>query len=218
MSSILPIINPFNGSLKDFSHVDEPYKSIVEIMGSANPSLFYNEVKSFLENDSNVKIWKETFSEDISENLNKYQEYNTDYNIEELVHEIDTNGMIIPDGQYLFHGGFLNLRDKEERYLDRVFATSITPEEAFFHASLGGRAYDNEKIEILIILVKEPKTKSLILFSDGATLSHEYEVLFNSGLLLKVLGKIPALFTKKVDDCNGKEKDVLIDIIFCTIS
>jgi hypothetical protein len=218
MSSILPIINPFNGSLKDFSHVDKPCKSIVEIMGSDNPSLFYNEVKSFLENDSNVKIWKETFSEDISENLKKYQEYNTDYNIEELVHEIDANGMIIPDGQHLFHGGFLNLTDNEERYLDRVFATSITPEEAFFHAYLGGRAYDNEKIEILIILVKEPKIKSLILFSDGATLSHEYEVLFNSGLLLKVLKKIPTEFTKKVDDCNGKEKDVLIDIIFCTIS
>ena len=218
MQNELQIINPFNGTLEGFNHVDEPYKSIIEILSNKNTSLFNERVKSFLGNDSNVKIWKETFSNDLSKNLKNYQEYNTDYNIDDLKNEIDTNGVIIPEGQYLFHGGFLNLSDNDERYLDRIFATSITPEEAFFHGTLGGRAYANKKIEILIILVKELKTKSLILFSDGAVLSHEYEVLFTTGLLLKVLSKIPTEFTIKVDDCNGHEKNVSIDIVFCSIS
>jgi hypothetical protein len=218
MRMLLPVINPFNGSLEGYGHVDEPYKSIIEILNSKKAALFNIKVQDFLESGSKVKIWKKTFSQGLSENLKNYQECNVEYDKEQLENEINTNGIMVPDGQYLFHGGFLNLNDGEERSLDRHFATSIIPQEAFFHATLGGRAYDNEKIEILIIRVENSTVKSLILFSDEALLSHEHEVLFAKGLMLTVVGKINTKYKIKVDDCRGNNKNVPIDIIFCNIS
>lgn len=173
---------------------------------------------NFFQNDKNVQQWKNNSPLTLPQTLDNYQNFNADFDPKELEDIIDKEGKIIPKGQYLFHGGYLKLCENDERYLDRYFPTTISPGEALFQATLGGRAYDNGKIEKLIITVLESKINAMILFQNSATLNHEYEVLFGAGLKLKVLGVVQTPYTIEVDDCNDNKKEVPIEIIFCYIS
>lgn len=217
-SSKLPIINPFNGYLENFYEIDNPIKAVSKIVLEQNIEVFDNELEKFFENNHSVKEWKRKFSSEFSQNIKNYQEYNSNYDKNELNEEIKEIGLIIPNNQYLFHGGLLDLRNDEKRILERPFATSILPSIALFNAIIGSKAYDNGKIELLILLAGTIKTKAIILFQDDLSLSHEVEVLFASGLELTVIGIVRAIENFKVKNAEEtKEKEVPVDIVFCNI-
>lgn len=70
---------------------------------------------------------------------------------------------------------------------------------------------------MLIILVDNIKTKSIILIDHGN--SSELEILFASGLELKVDDILSTDFKFKVKNIDGsKEKDVPVEVFFCRIS
>lgn len=213
----LPIIELIEDKFGNLSGIKEVWEQIPKILESQNVDFFRDDIENFLSKSTSVESWIENRPIEISENMSTYQEYNQDYNLEELENEINDKGILMPTGQYLFHGGFLNLEVGTSIILDRPFATSLSPGVSFFFSTIAGRAYDENRIQLLIILVDNIKTKSIILIDHGN--SSELEILFASGLELKVDDILSTDFKFKVKNIDGsKEKDVPVEVFFCRIS
>lgn len=176
-------------------------------------------IEKLLSNNESIKIWGEKLTKCFSENMSNYQTYNADYNVDELNIEINEKGILIPDGQVLFHGGFLNLDYADKKTLHRAFATTISPCVALNNSTDASKAYDNNKIELLEMTVTNPNTKAVVLFNNGdSTNDYELEVLFSSGLELKVIDVKSFEDIFEVENNDGDSKKVTVSIVKCTIS
>lgn len=178
---LLPIISisdkEFCLSVAEIVILDNGAESIIEDLLSKNKS---------------IKIWREKLTKCFSENMSNYQTYNADYDVDELNIEINEKGILIPDGQVLFHGGFSNLDCADKKTLHRPFATTISPCVALNNSTYASKAYDNNKIKLLEMTVTNPNTKAVVLFNNrDSTNDYELEVLFASGLELKVIDVQP---------------------------
>jgi len=213
----LPIISPLKVYFKRALESDCIGDAVSKVILEQDSSLYDHHFKEFVKDNSSIEKWKELSREELSENMSEYQEYNV-CDKERLNEEINSTGVIIPTGQYLFHGGFLNLEESDVRILERPFATSLSPGEALFHSTLASKAYDNEKIELLVLCVENISTKGKILFANGELLRHEFEILFAAGLRIKVVDKARITEDFKVKDCDGNEKNIPVDIVICNIS
>ncbi|WP_428026026.1 hypothetical protein [Arcobacter sp.] len=215
----LPVIELIEDDFGNLRGIKKVYEQIPKILVTGDTEFFRGDIENFLKKNSSINVWKQRAPKELSKNMATYQEYNTDYDKDELNKEINEIGLIIPNGQYLFHGGLLNFDIGKKIVLDRPLATSLSPGEALFHAKIAGKAYGNEKIELLVLLVNDIKTSAMILFQDDALLLHELEVLFASGLILSVESKhtiCKKFKVKNVDETD--EKEVPVDIIMCEIS
>lgn len=97
---------------------------------------------------------------------------------------INIHGRYLSDGQYLFHGG--NLDDfKDDLVTKRPLSTSFCPQVALRNAEWGGKAYHAGKVDLLVLKVKNPKTKVFVYDRNGEH-SNEKEILFASGARLVV--------------------------------
>lgn len=128
----LPIIELIEDKFGNLSGIKEVWEQIPKILESQNVDFFRDDIENFLSKSTSVESWIENRPIEISENMSTYQEYNQDYNLEELENEINDKGILMPTGQYLFHGGFLNLEVGTSIILDRPFATSLSPGVSFF--------------------------------------------------------------------------------------
>jgi hypothetical protein len=177
------------------------------------------KIEELLSINKSIKIWEEKLTKCFSENMINYQTYNADYDVDELNIEIKEKGILIPDGQVLFHGGFLDLDCEDKKTLHRPFATTITPCVALNNSTYASKAYNNNKIELLEMTVTNPNTKAVALFNNrDSTNDYELEVLFASGSELKVsdVKSFKDIFEVKNND--GDSKKVTVSIVKCTIS
>jgi hypothetical protein len=195
-----------------------------ELCFSVAEIVIYNDdaeriIEELLSRNESSKIWKEKLTKCFSENISNYQNYNADYDVDELNIEINEKGILIPDGQVLFHGGFLNLDCADKKTLHRPFATTISPCVALNNSIYASKAYDNNKIELLEMTVTNPNTKAVVLFNNGdSTNDYELEVLFASGLELKVIDVKSFEDIFEVENNDGDSKKVTVSIVKCTIS
>lgn len=178
-----------------------------------------NMIKKALNINESIKIWGDKLTKCFSENMSNYQTQNAGYDVGELNIEINAKGILIPDGQVLFHGGFLNLGCADKKTLNKSFATTISPCVALNNSTYASKAYDNNKIELLEMTVTNPKTKAVALFNNGdSTNDYELEVLFASGLELKVIDVKLFEDIFEVENNDGDSKKVTVSIVKCTIS
>lgn len=209
----LPIIDIFETALNPIKNYNQ---AIEQILNIKNTDVFDYQLNEFFENDEIIKKWKEEFNFELSQNMKNYQESYPDYDKDKLNEEIMKKGKIIPCGQYLFHGGLLNLEKNCEKILEKPFATTISPGNALFHSTIGSKAYDEGKIELLVLKVDNIKTKAIALFFTS--FSHEREVLFASGIKLSCTEKNEKIGHFRVKNADGTlEKDVPVDVIICNI-
>lgn len=97
---------------------------------------------------------------------------------------INYYGDFLSDGQYLFHGG--NWDDFNNGLItERPLSTSFCPQVALRNAEWCGKAYKVGKVDLLVLKVKNPKTKVFVYNKEGEH-SNEKEILFSSGAKLMV--------------------------------
>lgn len=95
---------------------------------------------------------------------------------------IQANGVEIADGQVIFHGGRW-ASDQPTFITSRPLSTSFCPQVALRNAEWQGKAYDADRVDLMVLRVKDSKTKGYAYSREGAH-GNEKEVVFASGALL----------------------------------
>lgn len=119
--------------------------------------------------------------------LSDYQSRYPRFNQVLVEREIDEYGLLLAEGQKLFHGGDWS-QGKDYVVTSRPFSTAFCPQIARRSAEGKGKAYDAGRIEITTLTVVSPRTKAY-LFGPEGELGHEKEVLFASGATIRVTNR-----------------------------
>ena len=122
-----------------------------------------------------------------------YQEKYPDYNPEEVDREINSFGVILAEGQCLFHGGLWPSHTIPFP-TDRPLSTSFNPQKAWNNAVWQGKAYDAGRIDLIVLKVTSEKSKAYY-YGPGGQHGHEKEVLFATGATLR--------FVSRTHVCDG---------------
>lgn len=64
-------------------------------------------------------------------------------------------------------------------------STSLCPVAAFENARHKGKAYDADRLDLIVLRVTDPKTKVFVFKHKGTKQGHECEVLLAPGAFLK---------------------------------
>lgn len=117
--------------------------------------------------------------------LDDYQSSYPHYDRVAVDQAINQFGVFLADGQYLIHGGRW-FSDGDSFTTDRPLSTTFCPQIALRSAEWRGKAYDANRVELMVIRVTQPRTKAY-LFGPEGELKHEKEAVFASGAHLKRL-------------------------------
>ncbi|WP_207286024.1 hypothetical protein [Pseudomonas sp. FW300-N2A2] len=119
--------------------------------------------------------------------LARYQSDYPKYDPLEVDREIRAHGVILGEGQFLFHGGCWPT-ERDVFVTDRPFSTSFCPQIALGNASWSGKAYDVGHIDLMVVRVTGAETEAYLYGPDG-DLGHEKEVVFAEGAELRILSR-----------------------------
>jgi len=119
--------------------------------------------------------------------LSDYQSSYPDYDPLAVDADINRFGVLLADGQYLLHGGCW-FTDRDSFITKRPLSTTFCPQIALRSAEWRGKAYDANRVELMVMRVTRPQTKAY-LFGPEGDLKHEKEVVFASGARLRRLNE-----------------------------
>lgn len=158
-------------------------------------SILDSHIDSFLQEDPNFNHIISLMPKELPEYLSRYKSGHKDIS-SDVDEEIERYGIVLPKGQYLFHGGVLKdeigraVPCQTEFFTARPLSTSISPEKAVLLAEHNGKAYDDNELNLNIIEIRGQATKSFVFnIKEGHEHAHEKEILFKSGLNLKITRK-----------------------------
>lgn len=141
--------------------------------------------------------------------LNDYQSSYPEYNRVAVDQAINQFGAYLADGQYLIHGG-LWFSGEDSFTTDRPLSTTFCPQIALRNAEWRGKAYDANRVELMVIRVTKPKTKAYLFGAEGE-FKHEKEAVFASGAQLRRLREhyiMDIKVSKVTKELNTVEKTV----------
>ena len=118
--------------------------------------------------------------------LAKYRREYPHCDLESVNDEVNLHGFSLSEGQCLFHGGRWPGGNADAFVTTRVLSTSFCPQVALRNADHLGKAYDQGKIDLLVLRATEPCTKTFAFKRAGAGMGHENEVLIASGARMVV--------------------------------
>lgn len=145
-------------------------------------------IDRYLKASGDFKINLSAMPAEDPEFISAYKHLYPNCNFDLVSNDIVAYGRLLPDGQYLFHGGYLPNNIGETFITSRPLSTSLCPQVAIRNADWRGKAFDREEIHLAVIKMKNPKTKGYIFSLDGE-LGNEKELLIASGLKLTVVNK-----------------------------
>jgi hypothetical protein len=95
---------------------------------------------------------------------------------------IKAHGVEMAEGQFLFHGGCW-ASESTIFTTSRPLSTSFCPQVALRNAEWRGKAYDAGRVDLMVVCVRQPKTKAYAYSREGNH-GNEKEVVFASGAQL----------------------------------
>ncbi|EPW9635124.1 hypothetical protein ACS78I_18525 [Yersinia enterocolitica] len=150
-----------------------------------------HHVISYLERNMEYKKWRKGMPHPTPRQLIDYQENYPPKDFEVINSLISRHGMLIPEGQVLFHGGIWPLDEmggQVKSFLtNRVISTSFCPKVALNNGDWRGKAYDAGRMDLMVITIKNIDKKAFVFSLDEGTNSHEMEVLFERGVQLNIV-------------------------------
>lgn len=146
-----------------------------------------NHINLALDNDKNFACWRKTMPSKTPSELSYYQKKYPNYDFDRVNIEINMNGAILPEGQFLFHGGIWP--NVEDVVTDRPLSTTFCPQVALRNAEHKGKAYEENQIDLIVLRVQNPRSKAFVYRRKGTNLGHENEVLFATGAKLRLRSK-----------------------------
>lgn len=96
-------------------------------------------------------------------------------------------GVEVAEGQLLFHGGAWD-SDASTLTTSRPFSTTFCPQVALRNAEWRGKAYDADRVNVMVVRVAKSKTKAYAYSRQGPH-GNEKEVVFASGAQLMLVSE-----------------------------
>lgn len=174
--------NMINDELKYI--VTNPLDSAKHIATVAVDNRLSQLINDALDNDKNYRSLRNTMPSQTPAELFKYQKEYPHYNPLKVDTEINNVGCTLSEGQFLFHGGRWLGSHTNEFVTERPLSTTFCPQIALRNAEFRGKAYDNDRIDILVLKVENPVTNVFAFRRKGTNMGHENEILFASGAKL----------------------------------
>ena len=188
------------------NHVDAAKHILIQVVDNQLESF----IKDYLNISSHYKKMRSEMPSRTPKSLSDYQRKFQSSNFNQVSIDINNFGKNLNDGQYLFHGGLWPVTAGKSFITDRPFSTSFCPQIALRNAEWAGKAYDSNEVNLFVLRVTNPKTKTFCFKLNGTNKGHEAEVLFAAGAKLTLRSKI---LIKK----NGKAYKACSQIIGRTL-
>ena len=173
------------------SILNSAYDAAKLIAGNKDENRINHHVISYLEKNMEYKKWRDGMPYPTPKQLIDYQENYPPKDLEVINSLISKHGMMIPEGQTLFHGGIWPLDEmgcQVKSFLtNRVLSTSFCPKVALNNGDWRGKAYDAGRIDLMVITIKNIDKKAFVFSLDEGSHSHEMEVLFERGVQLNLV-------------------------------
>lgn len=196
-------------------------QSAIYMANVSDDNLLEFSIDEILRNSLDFKNWRSHMPSAIPKSIWNYQNRYPNYNMTEMDGEINKIGCKLSVGQTLVHGG-LWCDDFDTIITDRPLSATFCPQVALRNAEWRGKAYDNGRIDIMVLTVVNPYTNVYVFRQKGSQKGHEKEVVFASGATLT---KIREHFIRQTlaykSDCqamNTIEKEVPIYVLEVNIS
>ncbi len=141
--------------------------------------------------------------------LESYQEEFPEHDAGKADEAINAHGVKLAVGQMLFHGGKWPA-GKEGLVSTRPFSTSFCPQVALRNAEWRAKAYDANRVDLMVVRVGESATKAFAYRREGNH-GNEKEVVFASGANLTRVREthIVDLTVSKVDEGLRRHEKVV---------
>lgn len=136
-----------------------------------------------LDDSPEYRNLRELMPQDVPLPLNQYQSSYPEYDKEMVDAAINTLGVKIADGQFLFHGGEWGAAG-DTLTTSQPFSTSFCPQVALRNAEWRGKAFDAGRVDLMVVRVTQPATNAYVYSREGEH-GNEKEIVFASGAKLK---------------------------------
>lgn len=143
-----------------------------------------NFINTALDGSPQFKVWKSAMPSKTPTALSAYQKKFPSYDPSGVDFEINQINHCLSEGQALFHGGIWPGGISTQYMTTLPFSTSFCPQVALRNAEHRGKAFNSNRIDLLVLRATSPKTSVFSFKRSGTNLGHENEVLFASGACL----------------------------------
>ncbi|MDD5036602.1 MAG: hypothetical protein PHE55_17810 [Methylococcaceae bacterium] len=150
--------------------------------------------------------------------LSKYKKEFPNYNPSEVDPEINNIGESLCEGQILFHGGIWPGNNSNHFKTQLPLSTSFCPQVALRNAEHRGKAYDANRIDLLVLRATSPITNVFSFRRAGTNLGHENEVLFASGASLTLRSRTLVRSDYSAAKYSAPNKEIEIYVLEVDIS
>ncbi|PKG37078.1 hypothetical protein [Psychromonas sp. Urea-02u-13] len=161
-------------------------------------------IDRYLRNSQHFQINLSAMPTEDPEFISAYKHLYPSCDFDLVSNDIATYGRLLPNGQYLYHGGYIPNNVGDTFKTCRPLSTSLCPQVAIRNADWRGKAFDRGEIHLAVIKITNPKTKAYIFSLDGE-LGNEKELLIASGLKLRVVNKTLIRHDFPTSKANGVE-------------
>lgn len=194
---------------KLIERVSTPVEAASRMLRESVDQALERHIDDALEASDEYRHLRSLMPQDVPEALNSYQGEFPHYDCAEVDNAINNHGVEIAEGQFLFHGG-LWPGITPNVTTSRPFSTSFCPQVALRNAEWRGKAYDAGRLDLMVVRVKDPKTKAYVFSLDGDH-GNEKEVVFASGAELSLVREthIADISVSKMDSNLRKETKVI---------
>lgn len=208
------------GSVRDklIDIITTPLEAAVYIAKKWDDNSLASFINDNLDNDTNFKLWRQSMPSKIPKALSQYQTNYPNCDFEKVNDEIIKNGLTLSEGQFLFHGGIWPDHDKNKFVTDRPLSTTFCPQVALRSAEWKGKAYDANRIDILVLHVHDAVSKVYVYRRRGTNLGHENEVLFATGAKLYLRSETLICNDYPVQKWNCSSKKIPVYVLEVDIS
>lgn len=190
--------------------IDTHVEAVKHILDVQVDNVLESHIDNALKNNKKLKTWEKTLPSKTPKSLVKYQkEYSKEKNNKEVDQNINQHGGLLSDGQILFHGGTFEKTTLDQFTTSKPLSTTFCPQIALRNAEFGGKAYDENEINIYVLTVKNSKTNVFKFKQNGTNFGHEKEVLFAAGADITIMNKVKICDDRKVCKCNPKSTSIL---------
>lgn len=135
------------------------------------------------------KVWRDQMPGRTPPGIAKYQSQYPYYDRAAVDAEVHTHGVFLPVGQVLFHGGLWPIGANSMLTTTEPFSTSFCPQVALRNGEHWGKAYNAGEIHLFAVRIENPSVRAFVFRRRGTNQGHENEVLFASGIQLRLINK-----------------------------
>ncbi|HAS0829228.1 TPA: hypothetical protein I3313_004251, partial [Enterobacter hormaechei subsp. hoffmannii] len=100
---------------------------------------------------------------------------------------------------------------------DRVLSTSFCPKVALNNGEWRGKAWDANRLDLIVIKTNATKTKAFVYDKELAGHGHELEVLFAKGATLKFISESQALKNRVAHKYQCAPKNINTYVIYAEL-